>query len=112
MTQKRSAFNFDKTIKGFNVTERGVKSFTKTFQIGPFSQTINIKLDSGKIKGTTSIPGTGLAKRYELGDLGSLIDRIKSAAPTPDVVPDLPEYRRKPDMWSDDDDSQEQRSSS
>jgi len=112
MAQKRSAFNFDKTIWGINFTERGPKSFTKTFKLGPLSQTVNIKLGSGKIRGTTSIPGTGLAKRYDIGDLGALIDRIKSSAGTPDVVPDLPEYRRKPDMWSDDDDGQDQGSSS
>ena len=93
---KKSAFNFDKTILGFNVTERGVKSFTKTFKIGPFSQTINIKLDSGKMRGTTSIPGTGLAKRYDLPDLSTL-----GKVSEPMEVPDLPEYKTKPDMWTD-----------
>ena len=89
MARKKSAFNFDKTIAGFNVTERGIKSYSKTFKIGPFSQTININLENGKMRGTTSLPGTGLAKRYDLPSLDSL------------QIPDLPEYKRKPDMWSD-----------
>jgi len=42
------------------------------------------------MKGTTSLPGTGLAKRYDLPGLDSF------------QVPDLPEYKRKPDMWNDD----------
>ena len=89
MTQKKSAFNFDKTIFGFNITERGIKSFSKTFKVGPFSQTLNIKLDSGKVRGTTSLPGTGLAKRYDLPSLEDF------------QVPDLPEH--KEDMWHDGD---------
>ena len=90
MSRRKSAFNFDKTILGFNITERGVKSYTKTFKLGPFSQTINVNLESGKMRGTTSLPGTGLAKRYDLPDLSSF------------QVPDLPEYKNKPDMWTDD----------
>ena len=89
--RKRAAFNFDKEIFGLNITEHGVKSFSKSFKIGPFRQTININLESKKVRGTTSIPGTGLAKRYDLQDI---IDAF--------TVPDLPEYKRKPDMWSDD----------
>ncbi len=91
MTRKKSAFNFDKSILGFNITERGVKSYTKTFKIGPFSQTININVETGHLKGTTSLPGTGLAKRYDLPDISSF------------QVPDLPEYKEDNSMWSDDD---------
>ena len=90
MTRKKSAFNFDKQLWGFNITERGIKSFSKTFKLGPFSQTINVNLENGHMKGTTSLPGTGLAKRYDLPGLDSF------------QVPDLPEYKRKPDMWSND----------
>jgi hypothetical protein len=89
MARKKSSFNFDKTIAGFNITETGIKSYSKTFKIGPFSQTINFNLQNGKVRGTTSLPGTGLAKRYDLPSLDSF------------QVPNLPEYKRKPDMWSD-----------
>ena len=58
---KKSIINFDKTIAGFNITERGVKSYTKSFQLGPFQFTLNAR-DSG-IRGSVSIPGTGLSKR-------------------------------------------------
>jgi len=58
---KRSAFNFDKTIAGVNITERGVKSFTKSIQLGPFQVTFNAR-ESG-VHGSISIPGTGLSKR-------------------------------------------------
>ena len=61
MTQRKSAFNFDKTIAGFNITENGVKSYTKSFQLGPFQLTLNAR-DSG-VRGSVSIPGTGLSKR-------------------------------------------------
>jgi hypothetical protein len=87
MTRQRSAFNFDKTIAGFNITETGVKSFSKTFKLGPFSQTINVNLKDGKLRGTTSLPGTGLAKRYDLPSLDDF------------QTPDLPEH--KEDMWHD-----------
>jgi len=66
-----------------------VKSWTKTFKLGPFSQTININLQDGKMRGTTSLPGTGIAKRYDLPGLDAL------------RTPDLPEFKRKPDMWTD-----------
>lgn len=58
---KRSAFNFDKTIAGVNITERGVKSFTKSFKLGPFQLTLNAR-ESG-VRGSISLPGTGLSKR-------------------------------------------------
>jgi hypothetical protein len=61
MTQERSAFNFDKTIAGVNITERGVKSFTKSFKLGPFQLTLNAR-ESG-VRGSISLPGTGLSKR-------------------------------------------------
>ena len=61
MTQRKSVVNFDKTIAGFNITERGVKSYTKSFQLGPFQLTLNAR-DSG-VRGSISIPGTGLSKR-------------------------------------------------
>jgi len=53
--------NFDKTIAGFNVTEHGIKSYTKSFQLGPFQLTLNAR-ESG-VHGSISIPGTGLSKR-------------------------------------------------
>ena len=61
MTQERSAFNFDKTIAGVNITERGLKSFTKSFKLGPFQLTLNAR-ESG-VRGSISLPGTGLSKR-------------------------------------------------
>jgi hypothetical protein len=54
-------FNFDKTICGFNITENGIKSFTKSLKLGPFQVTLNAR-KSG-IMGSVSIPGTGLSKR-------------------------------------------------
>jgi len=60
MTEK-SPFNFDRTIAGFNITERGIKSFTKSFKVGPFQLTLNAR-KSGML-GSVSIPGTGLSKR-------------------------------------------------
>ena len=61
MTKEHSPINFDKTIAGFNVTEHGIKSFTKSFQLGPFQLTLNAR-DSG-VRGSISLPGTGLSKR-------------------------------------------------
>jgi len=61
MPKERSLFNFDKTVAGFNVTEHGVKSFTKSFQLGPFQLTLNAR-DSG-VRGSISLPGTGVSKR-------------------------------------------------
>ena len=60
MTDK-SPINFDKTIAGFNLTEHGVKSYTKSFQLGPFQLTVNVR-KSGLL-GSISIPGTGISKR-------------------------------------------------
>jgi hypothetical protein len=60
MTDK-SPINFDKTIAGFNITEHGIKSFTKSIQLGPFQITLNAR-ESG-VRGSISLPGTGLSKR-------------------------------------------------
>jgi len=60
MTDK-SPINFDKTIAGFNVTEHGIKSYTKSFQLGPFQLTLNAR-QSG-VTGSISLPGTGISKR-------------------------------------------------
>lgn len=60
MTDK-SAFNFDRTIHGVNITEHGIKSYTKSIQLGPFQLTLNAR-KSG-VLGSISIPGTGLSKR-------------------------------------------------
>jgi hypothetical protein len=60
MTNK-SPLNFDRTIAGFNITERGIQSYTKSFQLGPFQLTLNAR-ESG-VRGSISIPGTGLSKR-------------------------------------------------
>ena len=57
----KSPINFDKTIAGFNITERGIKSFTKSFQFGPFQLTLNTR-ESG-VHASVSLPGTGLSKR-------------------------------------------------
>jgi hypothetical protein len=58
---KKSVINFDQTIAGINISERGIRSFSKSFQIGPFQLTLNAR-DSG-VRGSISIPGTGLSKR-------------------------------------------------
>jgi hypothetical protein len=58
---KKSPINFDKTVAGFNVTERGIQSFSKSFKLGPFRFTLNAR-ESG-IRSSISVPGTGLSKR-------------------------------------------------
>jgi hypothetical protein len=58
---KKSPINFDKTIAGFNITERGIKSFSKSIKLGPFQVTFNAR-DSG-VRASVSLPGTGLSKR-------------------------------------------------
>lgn len=58
---KKSPINFDRTIAGFNITEHGIKSYTKSFQLGPFQLTLNAK-PSG-VTGSVSIPGTGISRR-------------------------------------------------
>ena len=61
MMTKKSPINFDKTIAGFNITERGIKSFSKSIKLGPFQVTLNAR-DSG-VRASVSLPGTGLSKR-------------------------------------------------
>ena len=61
MTRKRSAFNFDKTIFGINVTERGPQSASKSFKLGPFRLTINGRKSGARL--SIGIPGTGISKR-------------------------------------------------
>ena len=56
---KKSHVSFDKTIAGFNVTERGVRSYSKSIKLGPFQVTLNAR-ESG-VRGTIGIPGTGLS---------------------------------------------------
>lgn len=58
---KKSPINFDRTIAGFNLTEHGIKSYTKSFKLGPFQLTLNAR-QSG-VLGSISIPGTGLSRR-------------------------------------------------
>ena len=59
--RKSSSFNFDKTIFGVNVTERGPQSTSKTIKLGPLSLTLNGR-KSG-VRASIAIPGTGLSKR-------------------------------------------------
>ena len=59
--KKKSPINFDRTIAGFNLTEHGIKSYTKSFKLGPFQLTLNAR-KSGML-GSISIPGTGLSRR-------------------------------------------------
>ena len=61
MSKDKSPINFDKTIAGFNVTENGIKSYSKSFKLGPFQLTLNAR-GSG-VQGSISIPGTGLSRR-------------------------------------------------
>lgn len=91
MAKRRSKFNFDKSLFGFNLSEHGVKSFTKSIKVGPFQQTININLGNGHVHGTTSIPGTGLSKRYTISDTD-----------WHDWFPEEPDFGHKPPMWHDD----------
>ena len=58
MTRK-SHISFDKTIAGFNVTEHGVKSYSKSIKLGPLQLTVNAR--ESVVRGTISIPGTGLS---------------------------------------------------
>ena len=61
MTKKKSLINFDRTICGVNLTEHGVKSYTKSIKLGPFQVTLNAR-DSG-VRASVALPGTGLSKR-------------------------------------------------
>jgi hypothetical protein len=62
MTHKKSLFNFDKTIAGINITENGIKSFSKSFQLGPLQLTLNAR-ESG-VHASIGLPGTGLSKKH------------------------------------------------
>ena len=59
--RKRSAFNFDKTIMGVNVTERGPQSYSKQIKLGFLG--FNLNLSRRGVTGSVSLPGTGLSKR-------------------------------------------------
>ena len=56
---KRLPISFDRTIHGVNITEHGVKSYSKVVKLGPFQVTLNA--NSNGVKGSVSIPGTGLS---------------------------------------------------
>jgi len=58
---KKSPINFDRSIAGFNITEHGIKSYSKSIKLGPFQFTLNAR-ESG-LHGSISIPGTGLSRR-------------------------------------------------
>lgn len=60
MTDK-SPINFDRTIAGINITERGIRSYSKSFKLGPFQLTLNAR--SSGVRGSISIPGTGISKQ-------------------------------------------------
>ena len=57
----KSPINFDKTIAGVNITEKGIKSISKTIKVGPFQLTLNGRRSG--VRASVSIPGTGLSKR-------------------------------------------------
>jgi len=59
---QKAWFNLDRTIAGVNITENGIKSYTKSFQLGPFQLTLNAR-GSG-VHGSISLPGTGVSKRH------------------------------------------------
>lgn len=56
----KQPFEFDKTIAGFNFTAQGLRSYTKSINFGPIQLTFNVR-GSG-VRGSVSIPGTGLSK--------------------------------------------------
>lgn len=56
----KQPFEFDKTIAGFNFTANGLKSYTKSINVGPIQLTFNFR-GSG-VRGSVSIPGTGISK--------------------------------------------------
>jgi hypothetical protein len=58
---KKSPINFDRTIAGFNLTEHGIKSYTKSIKLGPLQLTLNARRSG--VLGSISIPGTGLSRR-------------------------------------------------
>ena len=56
----KQPFEFDKTIAGFNFTANGLKSYTKSFKVGPLQLTLNVKPTG--VTSSVSIPGTGISK--------------------------------------------------
>jgi len=56
----KSKINFDKTIAGFNFTENGLKSYSKSFKLGPLQITLNT--NGNGLTSSVSIPGTGISK--------------------------------------------------
>ncbi len=57
----KAPINFEKTIAGFNITEKGVRSYSKSFQLGPLQVTVNARQTG--LFGSVSLPGTGLSKQ-------------------------------------------------
>lgn len=55
-----SFLNLRRTIKGFNITERGVRSFSKPIRIGPVNATINASGEG--ISLSLGLRGTGIYK--------------------------------------------------
>lgn len=86
MSKKKSKVNFDKTVAGFNVTEHGIRSYSKTFKLGPLQLTANV--NGQRARGSIGIPGTGISFR-------NILDMELPSLDTPD----LPEYKKKDDMW-------------
>ena len=84
--KKKSAINFDKTIFGLNITEHGVRSYSKTIKLGPLQFTANINGEHAK--GSVGIPGTGISFRnilsMDLPDIESMLE---------------PKKGKKTDMW-------------
>ena len=56
---KKSPISFDRTIYGVNITEHGVKSVSKAIKLGLFQLPLNASTNG--VKGSVSIPGTGLS---------------------------------------------------
>lgn len=57
----KSPINFEKTIAGVNITEKGIRSISKTIKVGPFQLTLNGRRSG--VRASISIPGTGLSKQ-------------------------------------------------
>jgi hypothetical protein len=57
----KSPINFEKTIAGVNITEKGIRSISKTIKVGPFQLTLNGRRSG--VRASVSIPGTGLSKQ-------------------------------------------------
>lgn len=55
-----SFLNLRRTIKGFNITEHGVRSFSKPIRIGPINATVNASAEG--ISLSLGLRGTGIYK--------------------------------------------------